>query len=241
MKNSFVEPCNPGCSFCFLNFTDVLCKTHLFAGVNPEEIGRMIKMVHHQVRKYSKNDLIAQSGDDYHSLYFIVEGNVVGEIIDFEGKVLRIEELHAPDTIASAFLFGDHTQLPVNVTALSDTKILILPRQDLLRLFRENERILRNFLDMVCNRTQNLTRKIKMLSLGSIRSKFALHLLNQLGKSSDDTIILKNSQSELAEIFGVARPSLARVIREMNEEGLIRSSGKTIKVLDKNQLSSLLN
>lgn len=238
---SRIEPCNSDCSFCFLNYTDVLGKNHLFTGLKPEEIGPIIKNVHHQVRSYHKNEVIAYRGDQYDSLYFIVEGKVVGEIIDFEGKVLRIEELLAPAAIASAFLFGDQNQLPVNVTALTDTRILILPRQVLMLLLRQNERILRNYLDMISNRTQYLTRKIRMLSLGSIRSKFALYLLNMIKDQKKELVNLKHTQEELAEMFGVTRPALARVIRELNDEGLIKSRRKEIQVLNKHKLSSLLD
>ena len=136
---------NSGCSFCFLNYADVLGNNYLFKEVSSEEIGYIIKSVHHQVKQFKPNEIIAHADDPYNSLYIIVKGSVVGEIVDFEGKVLRIEELSAPDTIATAFIFGDNNQLPVTVTALEETRLLAIPRQDLLRLFRTHEKVLHNY------------------------------------------------------------------------------------------------
>ncbi|MCW3788973.1 MULTISPECIES: Crp/Fnr family transcriptional regulator [Marinilabiliaceae] len=199
-----------------------------------------MKKVHHQVKTYKKDELIASSGDKCNSLKIIVKGAAVGEMMDFQGKSLRIEELHAPDTIASAFLFGEDNTLPVDVIAVEETKILYIPRQDLMNLFCNENTVLKNYLDIISNRAQKLTKKIKLLGLQSIRGKFANYLLEQVRREGKTEFTLKNSQSELANIFGISRPSLGRVIREMHNEGIIEADGRNIKIVDKKALSGLL-
>jgi len=44
---------------------------------------------------------------------------------------------------------------------------------------------------------------------------------------------MKRTQTQLAEYFGVQRPSLARTIGEMIEEGLIVMQKKTLTVIDR--------
>ena len=238
--SDIIPPCNAQCSFCFLNYADVLGKNYLFRGISPMEIGNIIRKVHHQVQSYSREDIIAFSGDDYNSLRIIVEGAVVGELTDFEGKVLRMEELKAPDTIASAFIFGDKNILPVTIKAIEETRLLIIPKQDLIRLFRDNERILHNFLDIMSNRAQYLSGKIKMLGLHTIKGKLAHYLLDQSKNNPKQEIRLPHTQNELAEMFGVTRPSITRVIRNLNREKIIASRGRSYRVLDTRRLSSLL-
>ncbi len=48
------------------------------------------------------------------------------------------------------------------------------------------------------------------------------------------------TQNELSELFGVARPSLSRALREMNDEGLIDANGRSIRLINKEALSALL-
>jgi Mn-dependent DtxR family transcriptional regulator len=50
---------------------------------------------------------------------------------------------------------------------------------------------------------------------------------------------LEETQQELADIFGVARPSLARTFKEMENEGLINIERKKITLLDEPKLKRL--
>ena len=92
---AWIEPCNDRCSFCFLNYTDVLSGNSLFSGLQKSEIGQIIRNVHHQVKEYGSSGLIANEGDAYDRLILIVKGSVVGEMMDFEGRVLRVEQRSA--------------------------------------------------------------------------------------------------------------------------------------------------
>ncbi|MFW6370951.1 MAG: Crp/Fnr family transcriptional regulator [Bacteroidota bacterium] len=235
-----IEPCNENCSFCFLNYADILGNNYLFRSLSPHEIGLIIRNVHHQVRTYQKGDMVASSGDIYDRLFIIDKGAVVGEITDFEGKVIRIEELKAPDTVASAFIFGDDNALPVDIIATQETRMLMIPRADLLTVFRENEKVLHNYLNIMANRAQHLSKKIKLLGLHTIRGKVAHYLLEQVNRQNTMELILPNSQAELAGMFGVARPSVARVIRDLHDEGIISAKGKNVYILNKSALSEML-
>jgi len=235
-----ISPCNANCSFCFLNYTDVLGNNSLFKNLGKNDIGAIIKSVHHQVKEYRKGDMIAHSGDQYTNLYIIVKGAVIGEIVDFEGKVIRIEELKAPDTIASAFIFGNNNALPVDITASRSTRLLVIPRNELIKIFRKYEVLLHNFLNIMSNRAQHLSKKIKMLGLQTIRGKLAHYLLEQSGQNNSDSFTINHTHASLAEIFGVSRPSLSRVIREFNSEGILSSGGKKYQITDPKRLSSYL-
>ena len=47
------------------------------------------------------------------------------------------------------------------------------------------------------------------------------------------------TQNDLADYFGVARPSVSRAIGELEQEGFIEANGKNIRILDKEGLSGL--
>jgi CRP-like cAMP-binding protein len=236
----FIEPCNEQCSFCFLNYTDALSANPLFKGLEKNSIGHIIKNIHHQVKEYRKGDIIANEGDSYDRLIMIVEGSVVGEMMDFEGRVLRVEQREAPGTVATVFIFGEDNRLPVTITALEDTRLLLIPREDLLELFSINRTLLRNFMDIMANRAQFLSNQLKLLGLNSIRGKIAHYLLGQVKDQGTDDIRIPHTQEELSETFGVARPSVARALGVMNKQGIISSRGKNIRIIDRSQLSALL-
>ncbi len=236
----WIEPCNKNCSFCFLNYADILENNFLFKGISPKEIGLLIRDIHHQVKTCKKGELIASSGDQYNNLNIIVKGAVIGEMTDFEGRTIRIEELKAPDTIASAFIFGDKNELPVDVSASEDTKLLIIPRNELLKLLKKSDVVLLNYLDIMSNRAQQLSRKIRLLGMQTIKGKLAFYLLNITKKTGKNDIVLPNTQKEIANLFGDARPSIGRAFRQMDNEGYIKARGKNVTILDKTGLSNLL-
>lgn len=235
-----IEPCNDHCSFCFLNYANVLGDNSIFKGMELCEIGKIIRNVPHKVKKFGKGDLVASEGDRLESLIIIVKGSVVGEMIDFEGRVLRVEHLTSPDTIATAFLFGDNNVLPVNVTAKEETKLLCIPVASLVQLFSEYGILMRNFLDIMANRAQFLSKQMKLLGLSTIKGKIAHYLLEQVRKQNSLSIVLKHSQNELADMFAVTRPSIGRTLRELHNEEVIEARGKNVSIKNKKALSELL-
>jgi CRP-like cAMP-binding protein len=228
----------------FIIFTEktmdysVLCGSPLFKGLNNESIELILSVVPHKVRKFRSGSLIAQSGDKVDSLMVVINGIVKGEMIDYAGRVIKIEDIPAPGALASAFMFGQRNKFPVNVICISDTQLLVIDKSDFLKLLMGNDKILVNFLDMISNRSQFLSEKIKFLNFKTIKEKLAQYILQKAG--ADGTIIkLEITQNDIADFFGVARPSIGRALRDMEERGLIEAHGKIIKVLDKKGLTEL--
>ena len=99
--------------------------------------------------------------------------------------------------------------------------------------------VLTNYLNSISTRTQFLSQKISFLNFKTIKEKVAHFLLQKAGDRFH-SIELHNTQQQLADLFGVARPSLARVLSEMQNEGLIEIERKTVKLVNKAALNSLL-
>ena len=73
------------------------------------------------------------------------------------------------------------------------------------------------------------------MSFKTIRGKIANYFLS-LPEQNDGSIIIPFSIEELANFFGVTRPSLSRVLLQMEEIGIIKREGKTVIILDKRKL-----
>ena len=144
----------------------------------------------------------------------------------------------APGAIASAFIYGKANQFPVNVMAVSDVELLLIGKSDFLKLLMRNDTLLVNFLNMISNRSQFLSEKIKFLNFKTIKGKLANYILQKAGKDGIH-INLGMNQNEIADFFGVARPSVASALRDLEEEGYIEAKGKNIRLIDKNGLSGL--
>ena len=218
----------------------VLSKSPMFRGISPEEIKDLLSRIGHSVKSFSKGQTIAQREDEVRNLCVIVEGSVKGEMVDFSGKILKVEEMTAPMPIAHAFLFGERNRFPVDVIALEDCKILFVPKSDFMRLMQQNTIILGNYLNAISNRAQFLSSKLWFLSFKTIKEKIAHYLLNIARSESKTTIVLPKSHQELAEFFGVTRPSLARVFADLEAEGIITVNRREITITNKGKLMEMI-
>jgi CRP-like cAMP-binding protein len=182
--------------------------------------------------------MIFQNGDQVSSLIIVINGMAKGEMVDYSGRVIKIEDVPAPGAIASAFMFGNRNRFPVNVLAVSDVELLLIEKKDFLGLLMRNDLLLVNFLDMISNRSQFLSEKIKFLNFKTIRGKLA-HFILQKSEKQNDSISLGMTQNELSDFFGVARPSLARTIGDLEKEGFIEAKGKNIRIIDRVGLADM--
>jgi CRP-like cAMP-binding protein len=216
----------------------ILSQAPFFKGYNPDEIAGILSGIRYRVKSFKAGSLIAQNGDNVNSLMIVVKGIVKGEMVDYAGRVIKIEDIPAPGALASAFIFGNKNRVPVNVIAVTDSELLIIEKPDLLKMLKTNDFVIINFLDMISNRSQFLSEKIKFLNFKTIKGKLAFYILQTAGKEKR-FINLNMTQNDLAEFFGVARPSIARAIREMEDEGYIEAKGKTIEILNGVGLANL--
>lgn len=210
----------------------------IFRSLSVEEIENVLSDAIFQYKKYNKNDLIAQSGTSCEHVRVIVDGNVSGEMTDLSGKVLKIEDLTPPMMIAPAFLYGKRRKYPVNVISGAETILWQMHRDDFTILLQKNLVMLDNFLNAISSRAQFLTEKIKFVSFPSIKAKLAGFILHYAQER--DVLQLPITHQQMSELFGVARPSLSREIRNLNSEGIIDSERDVIRILDRKRLADLL-
>jgi CRP-like cAMP-binding protein len=222
------------------NILATLSECSLFKGMSEEDISEALSASSARLRSFPKDTLIAQAGEEVLHLQIVLEGSVKGEMVDFTGKVIKIEDIVPPRPLAPAFLFGAQNRYPVNITAGGDVKLLSIPRERFLEMLQSSKSVLVNFVDIVSSRGQFLSSKIKFLSFTTIKGKLAQYLLDLSGKSGSQKFSLPRSQSQLSELFGVARPSIGRAMSELNHDGIIRTEGKEVTILDPAQLTMLL-
>jgi CRP-like cAMP-binding protein len=190
-------------------------------------------------RIYSRNDLIIQQGQLCESFYMLTIGSVRTEMVSDNGNIMGVETIDAPKPIAASLLFSDNKHFQFNVIALTDVEIIVIPKSEIMRMMMTNPDFMQNYLAHNANRTQFLTNRLQLLSIKTIKGKLAHYLLEQARNSEKPFTVLK-TQSELAEFFSVARPSLARSLSEMVQDGIISINRKVYTIIDLNKMKELL-
>ncbi len=218
-----------------MNIYSRLSDSPLFNHLNAEHVKHVMQDIIFQIRNYADGDIIVTRGEPCDFLLIILLGTVKGEMLDASGRVLKIEDIKAVRPLAPAFIFGGKNTFPVSIIAISEVKIMYIPKASLLRLMSKSDVFLNNFLDVISSRAQFLTERFYFLSFKTLGAKLVNYLL-ELSKDGHDTFILPHSHIQLAEMFGVARPSLSRILVNMQKNGLIKLNRKEIQILDRKRL-----
>ena len=193
----------------------------------------------YSIKNYHKNAVVFHQGDVCDALYILINGSVKTEMITENGNLLGIEMISAPRPLAPAFVFSDNNRFPVDVTTMESVEILRIPKDEVMRLMTTQPDFMKQFLTHNANRTQFLTNRLQLLSIKTIKGKLA-HFLLENSIEEDKPFEMKRNQTELADFFGVARPSLARSLSEMVQEGLININKKEYRILNYKGLRELL-
>ena len=218
----------------------VLVNNPLFRGITPERLFADLEEISFHTRSYKKGEILAQQGAVCNRLVILTKGSVRGEMIDYSGRLIKVEDIAAPRAIAPLFLFGEENRYPVEVTANEPTEVIELPKSSVLSLFRKNEQFLENYMNLSANYARTLSDKLFFMSFKTIRQKLASYLLRLYKQQQQTHITLDRSQQELSDYFGVSRPSLARDLAHMQEDGLLIADRKHITILQKEQLVRLI-
>ena len=217
-----------------------LVNNPLFRGITPERLSADLEEISFHTRSYKKGEILAQQGAVCNRLVILTKGSVRGEMIDYSGRLIKVEDIAAPRAIALLFLFGEENRYPVEVTANEPTEVIELPKSSVLSLFRKNEQFLENYMNLSANYARTLSDKLFFMSFKTIRQKLASYLLRLHKQQQQAHITLDRSQQELSDYFGVSRPSLARELAHMQEDGLLIADRKHITILQKEELVRLI-
>lgn len=227
-----------------MNFSD-LSQCPVCSAVTPENREEFFRDMKFKSEVFKKGELIARQGDSCKYLYILLKGSVKTEMITETGGQLTIEVIKATRPFASAFLFAEDNSFPVDVVALENCVVLMIPRDEVIKLFQKDAAFLQKFITYNANKAQFLSHKLQILTIKTIKGKLAHYILEQLAlchtiSPSINTFLMDRNQTELARSFGVSRPALARTLSEIQQEGAIKTERNKITVLNKRMLLNML-
>jgi len=201
-----------------------ISKNKLFKDVEEEKLKKLLENLNYKVKTKYKDEIVAFRGDIVEDLIVVLSGEVYTEMQKLNGDSIVVDKISS-GVLAGAFIFGKNNNFPVDVVAASETELLYIPKVELLRLFQEDTTLLQNYLGLISDKTQFLSKKIWFsFANKSINNKLIAYLLNNTNR--DNVVSLQNSIKEIAKMFGVARPSLSRVLKGFIDDVVLVRIGK---------------
>ena len=211
----------------------------MFRKKSKEYILNFFNLTNYNIKKYSKNDIIAIEGDICTSIGLVLDGNV--DIKRTLGsKVIHVSSFSKGDIFGEVIAFSDINLYPATVIASSSCEVMFISKNDFIKFCTCNEEFLSMFLNTLTNKIFLLNNSITNLTFSNIRQKICNFLINEHKIQKSKNIKLNMTKEKLAESLGITRPSLSRELINMKELGLIDYSRSHILILDLEEIENIL-
>ena len=215
----------------------IIFQCPLCSSVPEDRQEAFLRDVRFSLRTYEKGDVVVTQGARYESLYILIRGEIVTEMADEKGDFMKVEQLRAPNPMATGFLFSSDNRSPVSAICTVPCTLVVIPRENVYFLMRKYEEFMMAFLAYISNKVSFLSEKLRLVSLRTIRAKLAYYLLKE--SAGERAFRLKISKEDISRLFSVSRPALVKVMMEMAEESIIKVDGREIEIMDRRALQKM--
>lgn len=185
-------------------------------------------------RKFPAKSTIVCAGDVCDSLFYIIEGSVTVLLEDDEGKEMIVAYLNKGDFIGEMGLFDQEETRSAWIRTKTACEIAEISYDKFSELSKQEPGFLFELSTQMAKRLKDTTQKVGDLAFLDVTGRVARTLLD-LCKQPDamshpDGMQIKITRQEIGRIVGCSREMAGRVLKTLEEQGLVSVNGKTMVV-----------
>jgi CRP/FNR family cyclic AMP-dependent transcriptional regulator len=175
-------------------------------------------------------------------LELVISGVVRVFVTAPDGRTMTVRYCRSGALIGVMSLFAAGFAMPATTQALVDAEVLRISAAVARRMGTGNLRVARAFLGELSERALSFVYEIPGGAFATVRQRVARHLLDlasaRVGEppASDHRagreLIVQVSQQDLANAVGTVREVVVRVLRELRQDGVVRTERDRIVLLE---------
>jgi len=207
--------------------------------LNKQVVQAFVEIAHK--RSYPPKHNIVHSGDQPHILYLILEGSVSVLVENDQGREMVLAYLNPGEFFGEMCLFPDQKVRTAIVRTRSATLVAEVAYQAFRSFNQEHPDIMFEVAGQLAARLRDTSRRLRDLTFLDVAGRVARELL-ELSRKPDakrnaDGALVKISRQELARLSGCSREMSGRVLKKLEEDGMISAQGRNILVHDGGKLA----
>lgn len=214
------------------SFINAISNLPLFQCYTKDELKVFFDNSQYRIKQYEKGQIIHFQHERCNAVDIILKGRVAVQMLDENGKVLTINVFVQTDIIGANLIFSSRNAYPMTVISESDSVILHVYRELILKLCSGSTCFMTEMLKEISDRSLVLTDKINAISLKTIRQRIIDFLTFEYHLQKNTVIKLDISKKDLAERLGIQRTSLSRELAKMKKDGLLDFNIGTLTILN---------
>jgi CRP/FNR family transcriptional regulator len=202
---------------------EFLKKIQLFSSLTDNEIDALVNKL--AVKKFKKHETILYEEDTSEFMYIILIGKVKVVRMTEDGKEIILAVHQAGEFFGEMSLIDGKT-IPASVIATEDSLVAIISKKDFYSVLLVQNKVMISLLKIFCSRLRKCWDTIQLLNFNNAaqRAKMLfLMLSDEYGKKSPDgiTLNIKLTHQDIAEMTGLTRETITRVIDKWQKNGEI--------------------
>ena len=181
-----------------------------------------------------KGEHLFQQGEPAGHFYVVLSGRIKLYRLSSQGSEHIMGMALAGQSFAEGVAFMDKPRYPVNARAVRSSRVLALERSTFLRLLADSFPICKAMLRRMTGRIQTLLDEIESLTLHTSRERLIFYLLRLCPDNHQSPIdlTLPAAKSEIAGQLSIRPETLSRLLKMLQDEGLIQARDRAIRVPD---------
>jgi CRP/FNR family cyclic AMP-dependent transcriptional regulator len=182
---------------------------------------------HATVRKYRRNTILMERGDDANGLYVVLSGLVKVYLSDAQGREYVLGELAPGNYLGELALIEDSTRTASAMT-LADSRLLFISKAVFKTFIHECPDAAYRLIRSLAARARELTEEVEKLALRDVYGRLAETLQSRAAEENGRLITDRLTQQQLASMVGASREMVSRIFKDLKSGGYISLEGKRI-------------
>lgn len=191
---------------------------------------------HQSDQEYHKGEVIFREGTVPAGIFIVKKGKVKKYKTDRSGKEQIIYVANEGELIGyHAVLSGE--RYPDSAAALETTLLSFIPAEDFMEVLNRSPHFTHRLLKALSHEFTVLTNSISVFAQRTATERLAIALIvlrekfKNVNAGNKDTD-LNISRADLANMAGIAQENVIRLLKEFKDEGILRTEGRKIRILD---------
>ena len=203
----------------------------LFNNISKNERKKLLKLFEAHTLNYKKDiPILTSIKEDI--IGIIISGKVQIIRTDYNGNRTIIEELEEESLFGT--LISSLSSSECEIITKEDTKILLIEYNRILNTecnLPYYNRFIKNLLEIATSTINDKNKRIEVLTKKTIRDKLLEYFNNNASNNEKRILYLPFSYTDLSDYLAVDRSAMSREIKNLKEEGFIKTKGRIITLL----------
>ena len=182
-------------------------------------------------RRFKRAEALVEQGQKSDALYILLTGRARVVSCDSRGREVILASLGPGDYLGEMSII-DNNPHSATVRAEVQTDVLQLNRAEFTRCLAENASMSMAVMRGLVKRLRHADRKIESLALLDVYGRVAHSLLDMASPDGQGAQVVREkiSRQDLAKMVGASREMVSRVMKDLEDRGLIevRADGATV-------------